>query len=94
MPELCVIVPIGLHPRFVRVRPLRFRHDHGTVIARTHGFEERLDRAGAITRLRGLDSDIHAHECAGREPAAVQARADRHDLDIALRELCAFKRSA
>lgn len=27
MSPLCIIAPIGLHPRFVRVRPLRFRHE-------------------------------------------------------------------
>ncbi len=94
MPELCVIAPIGLHPRFVRVRPLRFRHEAGAVIARTQGFEERLGRAEAIARLRAIDHDIDARDRAGHTVAVVQARADRHDLDMALRELCQFKRTA
>ncbi len=94
MPELCVIAPIGLHPRFVRVRPLRFRHEDGAIIARTDGRNQRLDRAEAITRLRAIDGEIAAHDRAGRTAAAVQARADRHDLDVALRELFGFKRSA
>jgi hypothetical protein len=94
MSELCVIAPIGLHPRFVRVRPLRFRHEAGAVIARTQGFEERLARAEAIARLRAIDDDIGAHDRSGRTAAAIQARADRHDLDVALRELCQFKRTA
>lgn len=94
MPELCIIAPIGLHPRFVRVRPMRFRHADGAVIARTLGYEERLDRGEAINRLRAIDRDIAGHDRAGRQPAAIQARADRHDLDVALRELFSFKRSA
>jgi len=94
MPELCVIAPIGLHPRFVRVRPLRFRHDHGAIMARTEGYTERLGRTEAIVRLRAIDSAIAGHDRAGRMAQAVQARADRHDLDVALRELCLFKRTA
>lgn len=94
MPELCVIAPIGLHPRFVRVRPMRFRHHDGAVIARTQGYDERLDRAAAIDRLRAIDRDIAGHVRAGREPAAIQARADRHDLDVALRELFRFRKTA
>ncbi len=94
MSNLCVIAPIGLHPRFVRVRPLRYRHDNGAVIARTHGHNERLSRAEAIARLRALDGDVREHERAGRAYAAIQARADRHDLDIALRELYGFRYSA
>ncbi len=86
MPQLCIIAPIGLHPRFVRVRPLRFRHDNGAVVARTEGYEERLDRAEAVVRLRAIDRDILAHDRAGRGPAAVQARADRHDLEMALED--------
>jgi hypothetical protein len=94
MTHLCVIAPIGLHPRFIRVRPLRFRHDHGAIIARTQGYEERLNRAEAITRLRAIDADIRDHERAGHTVTAVQARADRHDLDVALRELLAFRKTA
>jgi len=93
MSNLCVIAPIGLHPRFVRVRPLRFRHDNGAIIARMHGHNERLSRAEAIARLRAIDRDIHGHEQAGRAYAAIQGRADRHDLDVALRELYGFRRS-
>jgi len=87
MPELCVIAPIGLHPRFVRVRPLRFRHENGAVIARTGGIEERLCQAQALACLRSLDRDIRDHDCAGRAYAAVQARADRRDLVLACHEL-------
>ena len=94
MSNLCVIAPIGLHPRFVRVRPLRYRHDNGAIIARTHEYNERLSRAEALARLRALDRDIRDHERAGRAYAAIQARADRHDLDIALRDLYGFRRSA
>jgi len=94
MPELCVIAPIGLHPRFVRVRPLRFRHEAGAVITRTRGYEERLGRAEAIARLRAIDHDIAGHDRSGRTAPAIQARADRHDLDMALRELRRFKRTA
>ena len=94
MTELCVIAPIGLHPRFMRVRPLRFRHAGGAVIARTEGYEEHLDRGEAIVRLRAIDADIRDHDHAGRTAAAIQARADRHDLDLALRALFAFKRTA
>jgi len=71
MTHLCLIAPIGLHPRFVR-----------------------LTRAEASARVRAIDHDIRAHEHAGRHAVAIQARADRHDLDVALRELCAFRRSA
>ncbi len=94
MPELCVIAPIGLHPRFVRVRPLRFRHEDGAIIARTEGLAEYLDRTAAIARLRAIDHDIAGHDRAGRTAQAVQARADRHDLDVALRALFSFRRSA
>ena len=94
MTHLCLIAPIGLHPRFVRVRPLRFRHEAGAVIARTEGFTERLSRAEASARLRAIDHDIRAHERAGRHASAIQARADRHDLDVALRELFAFRQTA
>lgn len=94
MPELCVIAPIGLHPRFVRVRPLRFRHDGGAIIARVQGYDEHLDRTRAIIRLRALDRDIAGHDRAGRTAQAVQARADRHDLDVALRELFRFRKTA
>lgn len=94
MPELCVIAPIGLHPRFVRVRPLRFRHEDGAIIARTDGRSQCLDRSEAIARLRTIDGDITAHDRAGRTAQAVQARADRHDLDVALREPFGFKRRA
>ena len=94
MSTLCVVAPIGLHPRFVRVRPLRFRHEAGAIIARTHGHSERLSRAEAIARLRALDGDVREHERAGRAYAAIQARADRNDLDIALRELCAVRLTA
>ena len=94
MTSLCVIAAIGLHPHFVRVRPLRFRHDGGAVIARTEHHTELLSRAEAIARLRALDRDIDDHERSGRIYTAIQARADRRDLDVALRELCAFpKRS-
>ncbi len=86
MSELCVITPIGLHPRFVRVRPLHFRHDHGAIIAG----REYLDRAAARLRLRALTREIKAHDRAGRGFAAVQARANRRDLELAYRELCAF----
>ena len=92
MTSLCVIAPIGLHPRFVRVRPLRFRHDGGAVIARTEHHTERLTRAEAIARLRALDRDIDGHERSGRPYVAIQARADRHDLDVALRELLNLRR--
>jgi hypothetical protein len=94
MTHLCLIAPIGLHPRFVRVRPLRFRHEAGAIIARTEGFIERLSRAEASARLRAIDHDIHAHERACRHASAIQARADRHDLDVALRELCALQSKA
>jgi hypothetical protein len=87
MPPLCIVAPIGLHPRFVRVRPLRFRHEAGAVVARTEGYEERLDRVEAAMRLRRIDRDIAGHERAGRGPAAIQARADRHDLILALKDL-------
>ena len=94
MPDLCVIAPIGLHPRFVRVRPLRFRHAGGAIIARNEGHEEHLNRGEAVLRLRAIDGDIRDHDRAGRTAAAIQARADRHDLDVALRELFLFRRTA
>ncbi len=92
MTDLCLIAPIGLHPRFVRVRPLRFRHEDGGVIARTHGFDEPLDRLAVLQRLRDLDRTVAAHDRAGDAYAAIQARSDRRDLDLAWREMCAFRR--
>ena len=94
MTELCVIAPIGLHPRFVRVRPLRFRHEGGAVIARSEAYSERLDRAEAIARLRALDREIAGHARAGQTFDAIQAHADRRDLDAALRDLFRFRKTA
>ena len=71
---------------------MRFRHDGGAVIARTHGREERLTRAEAIARLRALDRDIDALDRSGHAYGAIQARADRRDLDMALRELLNLRR--
>lgn len=75
------------HPRFYRVRPMRFRHEAGGIVAHTASGDHRLSRAAANTLLDWLSQRADDHRAKMQDDLATQVLSDRRELVAALEEL-------